>query len=90
MINTILGDPSGITQVDKPNWRWQMDQQQLILTGIPTGTNVLLYNLQGMQLAQVKADGSTIQLPLREGQQVFILKVGNETKKITSASHSSR
>ena len=90
MINTIFGDPSGIIQVDKHNWRWQMDQQQLILTDVPAGTTVTLYNLQGMQLAQVKADGSTIQLPLREGQQVYILKVGNETKKITSASHSSR
>ncbi len=90
MINTILGDPSGITQVDKHNWRWQMDQQQLIVTDVPAGTTVTLYNLQGMQLAQVKADGSTIQLPLRERQQVYILKVGNETKKITSASHSSR
>jgi hypothetical protein len=67
-----------------------MDQQQLLLTDVPAGTTVTLYNLQGMQLAQVKADGSTIQLPLREGQQVYILKVGNETKKITSASHSSR
>jgi hypothetical protein len=76
--------------VDKHNWRWQMDQQQLILTDVPAGTTVTLYNLQGMKLAQVKADGSTIQLPLRERQQVYILKVGNETKKITSASHSSR
>ena len=40
-----------------------------------------LGNLQGMQLKQVKADGTTIQMPLMNNQ-VYILKVGKETIKV--------
>ena len=83
MVNAILGDPSGITQVDKPNWHWQIDQQQLILTNVPAQTSVALYNLQGILLNKVKADGSTISLPLENNHQTYLLKVGDKTVKIS-------
>ena len=83
MIRVLLGDPSGITQVNKQNWQWRIDQQQLVLTDVPAQTSVALYNLQGILLNKVKADGSTISLPLENNHQTYLLKVGDKTVKIS-------
>ena len=83
MIKVLLGDPSGITLVNKQNWQWRIDQQQLVLTDVPAQTSVALYNLQGILLNKVKADGSTISLPLENNHQTYLLKVGDKTVKIS-------
>ena len=83
IINAVLGDPSGITQVNKQNWQWRIDQQQLVLTDVPAQTSVALYNLQGILLNKVKADGATISLPLENNHQTYLLKVGDQTVKIS-------
>jgi hypothetical protein len=49
---------------------------------VPAQTSVALYNLQGILLKKVKADGSTLYLPLHDQQKVYILKVGSKTMKI--------
>jgi hypothetical protein len=53
----------------------------LYVKGVAAGTLISLYNLQGMLLNQFKADGSSIQMPIQNGQ-VFILKVGTESIKV--------
>ncbi|MBR5928440.1 MAG: CotH kinase family protein [Prevotella sp.] len=83
IINAVLGDPSGITQVDAQKWHWQIQHQQLVLTDVPAQTTVMLYNLQGILLNKVKADGSTISLPLENNHQTYLLKVGDKTVKIS-------
>ena len=82
-INAVLGDQeqTGIARVNTKNWRWNVVNNELHLNNVPAGTLVTLYNLQGMQLKQIKADGSNIQMPLKKNQ-AFILKVGSENIKI--------
>ena len=80
-INAVVGNQTGIASVDAKNWKWSVANNVLYLKDVPAGTLVTLYNLQGMQLKQVKADGSTIQMPLMNNQ-VYILKVGKETIKV--------
>ena len=80
-IKAVLGNQTGITNVDARSWRWSVANRMLSVSGVPAGTDVTLYNLQGMQLKQIKSDGSTIQMPLMNNQ-VYILKVGKETIKV--------
>ena len=81
-INAILGDASAINQVEQmQQWTWQRDGDQLILSGVPSGTSVQLYDLRGMQLSKVVSDGSTIALPIRRAQ-LHVLKVGGKAVKL--------
>ena len=80
-IKAVLGNQTGITNVDARSWKWSVANHMLSVNDVPAGTDVTLYNLQGMQLKQIKSDGSTIQLPLMNNQ-VYILKVGKETIKV--------
>ncbi len=80
-IKAVLGNQTGITNVDARSWRWSVANNELYLKDVPAGTDVTLYNLQGMLIKQIKSDGSTIQLPLMNNQ-VYILKVGKETIKV--------
>ena len=80
-IKAVLGNQTGITNVDARNWRWSVANHMLSVSGVPADTDVTLYNLQGMLIKQIKSDGSTIQMPLMNNQ-VYILKVGKETIKV--------
>ena len=80
-IKAVLGNQTGITNVDARSWRWSVANHMLSVNDVPAGTDVTLYNLQGMLIKQIKSDGSTIQLPLMNNQ-VYILKVGKETIKV--------
>ena len=80
-IKAVLGNQTGITNVDARSWKWSVANNELYLKDVPAGTDVTLYNLQGMLIKQIKSDGSTIQLPLMNNQ-VYILKVGKETIKV--------
>ena len=80
-INAVLGNQTGIANVDARNWKWSVANNMLSVSGVPAGTDVILYNLQGMMIKQIKSDGATIQLPLMKNQ-VYILKVGKETIKV--------
>ena len=80
-IKAVLGNQTGITNVDARSWKWSVANHMLSVNDVPAGTDVTLYNLQGMLIKQIKSDGSTIQLPLMNNQ-VYILKVGKETIKV--------
>ena len=80
-IKAVLGNQTGITNVEARSWKWSVANHMLSVNDVPAGTDVTLYNLQGMLIKQTKSDGSTIQLPLMNNQ-VYILKVGKETIKV--------
>ena len=81
-INAILGDASAIHQVEQmQQWTWLRDGDQLIVSGVPSGTRVQLFDLRGMQVESVVSNGSDVILPLRNGQ-LHVLKVGGKAIKL--------
>ena len=58
-----------------------VDGQRLFLTGVPAGTSISLYDLRGMRLLQITADGTDITLPLTK-ERLHILKVGSQSVKL--------
>ena len=84
MIKAVVGEQSGISQVQTNNWKWQSNGHHLSITDVPVGTSVSLYTLQGILLSQLRSNGSTLQLPLPYDRQVYILKVGGSTVKVVS------
>ena len=85
VIKAVIGENTGITTVNDTKahaWQWTADAAQLRLTGVTAGTDVRLYDLQGRLLRHVKAQSSTLSLPLPASSPMFILKVRSETVKI--------
>lgn len=80
-INAILADATAIETIDHQTWTWHKDNRHVYLTGIPSGTSVQLYDLRGMLLQSLTADGSDITLPLTT-ERLHILKVGSQTVKL--------
>jgi hypothetical protein len=80
-IDAVIGKQTGIANAEVKDWKWNVADNTLYVSGVQTGTLISLYDLQGMLLQQFKADGSAIQLPI-QGGQVFILKVGTDTIKV--------
>lgn len=80
-INAILSKSTGIDTLSKPSWTWQRDGDRLILSGVPVGTQVKLYDLKGILLRTVTSDGSEIILPLTAAT-LHVLRVGAKTVKL--------
>ena len=80
-INAILSKSTGIDTLSKPSWIWQRDGDRLILSGVPVGTQVKLYDLKGILLRTVTSDGSEIILPLTAAT-LHVLRVGAKTVKL--------
>ena len=80
-INPILGDATGISNVDEDNWIWQKSGKQLTLTGVPAGTKIQVFDLRGMSIYNAVSDGSTVTITLPTNQ-LHVLKVGTKTVKL--------
>ncbi len=80
-INAILSKSTGIDTLSKLSWTWQRDGDRLILSGVPVGTQVKLYDLKGILLRTVTSDGSEIILPLTAAT-LHVLRVGAKTVKL--------
>jgi hypothetical protein len=80
-INAILSKSTGIDTLSKPSWTWQRDGDRLILSGVPVGTQVKLYDLKGILLRTVTSDASEIILPLTAAT-LHVLRVGAKTVKL--------
>lgn len=80
-INAILSKSTGIDTMSKPSWTWQRDGDRLILSGVPVGTQVKLYDMKGILLRTVTSDGSEITLPLTAAT-LHVLRVGAKTVKL--------
>ena len=81
-LTAIMGSFDGINDLAARDWNWRIDGQQLVVSGVSHGTNVMLYDVRGMLLGKASADGEDIHLPLASRNQIYVLKVGAEAVKI--------
>ena len=81
-IAAIMGTADGINDLAARDWNWRIDGSQLVVSGVNSGTHVLLYDVRGMLLGKVRANGADIRIPLTSNNQMYVLKVGAETVKI--------
>lgn len=80
-INAILSEVSGINTLSSQNWTWQREGDRLVVSKVPVGVKVQLYDLRGMLINSVVSDGTDIVVPLSTSQ-LHILKVGDKTVKL--------
>ena len=80
-IDAVLGEASAINSVPERPWTWHRDGARLILSAVPAGTHVQLYDLRGMLLHSVVSDGSDIIFSLLQSS-LHVLKVGNKVIKL--------
>ena len=81
IVNAQLGVDTGVMAESTPYWSWRQDGQHLVLTGLPAGVAVSVYNTQGMCLTRTVTDGDVFTLPLKE-RGIYIVKVGNSVIKM--------
>ena len=80
-ITPMMTDASAINHLGSNQWTWHLEGEQLILTQVPSGTVVHLYDLRGMLLYNIIADGSVINIRLTHNK-LHILKVGTQVIKL--------
>ena len=80
-INAIVEDASAINSISNDSWTWLKAGSHLILSGVPEGTSVMLYDLRGQLLFSTTAKGSEIDVPLGNGM-LHVLKVGGKAVKL--------
>ena len=80
-VNAILDGESGIENIDNSHWSWHKDGRHLYLCGVASGTSIKLYDLRGMLLQSIVADGSDITIELTK-EELHILKIGNKAIKL--------
>lgn len=81
-LTALMGSFDGINDLAARDWNWRIDGQQLVVSGVSRGTNVMLYDVRGMLLGRANANGEDIRLPLTSKSQIYVLKVGAEAVKI--------
>ncbi|MBR6963563.1 MAG: CotH kinase family protein [Prevotella sp.] len=83
-LNAIFGENTGIDEVNaKTSWRWNIENNELVLNGVVKGTDVALYNVSGMLICQQKSSGTaTHRMPLNGNARIYVLRVGTECVKI--------
>ncbi|MBR1409696.1 MAG: CotH kinase family protein [Prevotella sp.] len=80
-INAILGEASGINNLSEAPWTWHKSGSQLVVSGVPAGTKVQLFDLRGMTVYSAESDGYDIVIPLTTGK-LYVLKVGSKAIKL--------
>ena len=70
----------GIMNFKSSSWKWRKDDDHVVLSSVPIGTKVQLYDMRGMLLQSVVSEGTALTLPL-SSSQFHILKVGDKTIK---------
>ena len=81
VVNTLISDASGINSEESAACLWSIKGNSMILSSVPAGTRVSLYNLQGHLLYQQSATGRQLSIPLTPAP-LHIVKVGSQTFKI--------
>jgi len=81
-LTAIMGTADGINDLAAHDWNWRIDGTQLIVSGVASGTSIMLYDVRGMLLGKVRGNGADIRIPLTSTNQMYVLKVGAETVKI--------
>lgn len=80
-IDAVLTDVSGISTLTSSNWTWQRKGDHVLLSKVPAGVKVQLYDLRGMLLQTVISEGKALDIPLSSGL-FHILRVGDKTVKL--------
>lgn len=81
-LNAILGDATAIDTVGDLPWTWRRDGSRLVVSDVPEGTTVRLYDLRGVLIGSATSDGSaTIEFSLSP-RTIHILRVGGQTVKL--------
>ncbi len=81
-VDAILSDVSGILSAAEANsWTWHRDGQQLVVSGVPAGSRIQLFGINGIRLYSVVADGSPVTFHLSSGN-LHILQVGEKVVKL--------
>ena len=81
-LTAIMGIADGIDDLAARDWKWHIDDYQLVVSGVSKGTNVMLYDVRGMLIGKGRGNGADICFPLTSKNQIYVLKVGAETVKI--------
>ena len=81
-LQVILGEPDGICDLTTRDWNWRLDDNLLTLHGVDKGTAIVLYDVRGMVVRTLVADGADVRIPLSAKNQMYVLKVGKDTVKI--------
>lgn len=79
-IESILGQDTGIRSVSSRQWQWQRTAEGIVITNIPEGTKVCVYDLCGILYHQTVSTGGDLFVPISSGS-VYILKVSSDTVK---------
>ena len=82
LVNAVVEDCTGIYTPRKTCWKHKVEGSRLLLSGIPQNERVSLYDTRGMLLSTTIANGADISFPLPTNKQMYILKVGTETRKL--------
>lgn len=81
-LTAIMGSSDGINDLAARDWNWRIDDYQLVVNGVSSGTNVMLYDVRGMLIGKARSNGADIRIPLKSKSQMYVLMVGTETVKI--------
>ncbi len=81
VITALLDEYSGIHDIADDAYHWSLNDDLLTITGVVDGTDIRVYDIQGILVAKCRAIGgeNQIQLPHRG---IYILKIGNRQLKI--------
>ena len=81
VITAMLDEYSGIHYIADDDYHWSLNDDLLTITGVVDGTEIMVYDIQGILVAKCRAIGgeNLIQLPHRG---IYILKIGNRQFKI--------
>ena len=84
-INAIIVDgAAGVGDITTKQWNWHKTPTSVVISDVAPGTKVTLFDLRGMALQEVVADGSDVALPINP-HNAYIIKIGSETLKIASS-----
>ncbi len=81
-LTAIMGASNGINDLSARDWNWRIDDNLLVVSGVNEGTCVMLYDVRGMLISKICANGADIRIPLTSKNQIYVLKVGGRTVKI--------
>ena len=81
-LQVMTASSAGIYDLTARDWNWRIDDNQIVITGVNKGTDIMLYNVNGMLVKKLRANSSDVRIPLTAKGQMYVLKVGAEQVKV--------
>lgn len=79
-VEVVLGEIDGIQSLPSTSWTWHKEGRWLVLSAVPRGVKVQLFDLRGMPIHTAVSDGAEMKIPL-SASPFHILKVGEKSIK---------